>query len=78
MAKNRCFFVGDVVILCELRHSIENTTPAQIGGKQSSPPQRFNPCMCVVFRMDDIQDSFVNNAQLEAMNLFSLEVSHYH
>jgi hypothetical protein len=41
-------------------------------------PSDLTRCMCVVFRMDDIQDSFVNNAQLEAMNLFSLEVSHYH
>jgi peptidoglycan/xylan/chitin deacetylase (PgdA/CDA1 family) len=29
-----------------------------------------SPCMCVVFRMDDVQDTFVANAQLEAMNLF--------
>lgn len=28
------------------------------------------PCECVVFRMDDIQDTFVNNAQIEALNLF--------
>jgi peptidoglycan/xylan/chitin deacetylase (PgdA/CDA1 family) len=28
------------------------------------------PCHCVVFRMDDVQDSFVDLAQLTTMNLF--------
>jgi peptidoglycan/xylan/chitin deacetylase (PgdA/CDA1 family) len=27
-------------------------------------------CMCVVFRLDDIQDNFVSSAQVKAMNLF--------
>ena len=27
-------------------------------------------CNCVVFRMDDIQDVFVDKAQIAAMNLF--------
>ena len=29
-----------------------------------------SPCNCVVFRMDDVQDNFVDTAQLAAMNLF--------
>lgn len=29
-----------------------------------------SPCICVVFRMDDVADAFVDNAQVEAMNLF--------
>lgn len=43
---------------------------AQIDSNQTLTSANSTSCPCVVFRIDDIQDSFVNSAQLEAMNLF--------
>jgi peptidoglycan/xylan/chitin deacetylase (PgdA/CDA1 family) len=43
---------------------------AQTDSNQALAFANSTSCPCVVFRIDDIQDSFVNSAQLEAMNLF--------
>ena len=43
---------------------------AQIDSNQTLASTNSTSCPCVVFRIDDIQDAFVNSAQLEAMNLF--------
>lgn len=59
-----------LLVFINLSLSKENTTSAQIDSNHTSIPRSSTPCQCVVFRMDDIQDSFVNTAQLEAMNLF--------
>ena len=32
-----------------------------------------SPCNCVIFRMDDVQDNFIDEAQAAAMNLFILK-----
>jgi len=32
-----------------------------------------SPCNCVIFRMDDVQDNFIDTAQAVAMNLFILK-----
>jgi peptidoglycan/xylan/chitin deacetylase (PgdA/CDA1 family) len=60
-----------ILLFCiELNQLTDSVSRAQTGGSNISSPPNTTSCQCVVFRMDDIQDSFVNNAQLEAMNLF--------
>ena len=64
---------GSVLLLLfciNLSPSSQNTPFAQIESNQSVDSANSTSCPCVVFRIDDIQDSFVNSAQLEAMNLF--------
>jgi peptidoglycan/xylan/chitin deacetylase (PgdA/CDA1 family) len=70
--------VGSVLLLLLLLVSF-NLSPssqnipftfAQINSNQTLASANSTSCPCVVFRIDDIQDSFVNSAQLEAMNLF--------
>jgi peptidoglycan/xylan/chitin deacetylase (PgdA/CDA1 family) len=76
-----CFelgIVGSVLLSLLLLFSI-NLSPssqnitfafAQTDSNRTLAFANSTSCPCVVFRIDDIQDSFVNSAQLEAMNLF--------
>lgn len=76
MRASRCLglIIGGLVpvllVFVNSNLSTQNITFAQIDSNYTSTSGNSTSCQCVVFRMDDIQDSFVNSAQLEAMNLF--------
>jgi peptidoglycan/xylan/chitin deacetylase (PgdA/CDA1 family) len=50
--------------------SANNTLTSDTSTSNDSLPATTPPCKCVVFRMDDIQDYWIDNAQIAAMNLF--------
>lgn len=59
------FFVLCIAALLSINH-FNNPTSQQSEEKTGN----IKGCSCVVFRMDDVQDDFVDSAQVAAMNIF--------
>jgi peptidoglycan/xylan/chitin deacetylase (PgdA/CDA1 family) len=57
-----------LVVILSINVSILSFISSSYGIQLTNPTQK--PCNCVVFRMDDIQDYWLNKAQVSVMDLF--------
>lgn len=66
---DKTIHLRNVVIIAFIFIIFLNLTNATVSLSQSGDKNKIN-CNCVIFRLDDIQDYFLNQIQLTLMNLF--------
>jgi peptidoglycan/xylan/chitin deacetylase (PgdA/CDA1 family) len=66
-------FCLGVCIIVPLGAIMQSHSSLALENQKNGNNNTQSPCNCVIFRMDDVQDNFIDEAQAAAMNLFILK-----